>query len=424
MRYDKTNDRGFWDDEPTSPLQRIRSRMSPAGEQPYQPTRPYSPPAGRSHTGEVPVVQRRGPARPGQPRATAPRTARPAAARRAQPGLADMFADFTTKARQATSRAAQQLSARMPRPAVKGRSRKSAAGLDPVVRRLGMMVMVILLAVPVALAMRSGDAESESLRANPADLATPTEPTQAPATEATQAVVAQVVVVETPAPTAATTAPTTATTAAPATTAAAVVRTAVSTKLNPPSCRNTYKVVRGDSWSKIAKKVGVSTQAMLDANNANKRTVIMPGNKVCLASGATNTTTAPPTTAKPKPTATPTTVKKPTTTTPTPTTTRVTAPAQRREYTKDEVIQMIRDVWPDEYEEKAIQIANRESHFNPYSANSCCYGVFQINYNAHKRWLPTIGVTSAAQLFDPLINIKAAYVVFQRSGNTFKPWGG
>lgn len=133
-------------------------------------------------------------------------------------------------------------------------------------------------------------------------------------------------------------------------------------------------MVRGDSWSKIAKKVGVSTQSMLDANNANKRTVIMPGNKVCLASGATNTTTAPPTTAK-KPTPTPTTVKKPNTTTPTPTTTRVTAPAQRREYTKDEVIQMIRDVWPDEFEDKAIQIANRESHYNPYAANSCCYGV-------------------------------------------------
>ena len=106
-----------------------------------------------------------------------------------------------------------------------------------------------------------------------------------------------------------------------------------------------------------------------------------------------------------------------------PTTTRVTAPAQRREYTKDEVIQMIRDVWPDEFEDKAIQIANRESHYNPYAVNSCCYGVFQINYNAHKPWLPTIGVTSATQLFDPSVNVHAAYVIYQRSGS-FRPWGG
>ena len=51
--------------------------------------------------------------------------------------------------------------------------------------------------------------------------------------------------------------------------------------------------------------------------------------------------------------------------------------------------QIIRDVWPDDLEEEAIRIATRESNLIPTVKNYCCYGLFQIYYNAHRTWLAT-----------------------------------
>ena len=285
--------------------------------------------------------------------------------------------------------------------------------LDPLVRRLGTLVAMIVLAVPVALALRTGSAEGESLRPADAPLATgvgveSTEPATTPAT-------LPVTVAATEPP--ATTSPPTAAVTPVATPAATTPAPAAApvTARPAPVCVLTYVVVKGDSWSRIGGKVGVSTGAMMAANNATARTLLLPGKTVCLPAGATPTTVAPPTTA-PRPT--------PTTTKPAPApTTPPTVPPTRPTYTNAQVIQMIRDVWPDNLEQHAIEIAYRESRYNPYAVNSCCYGVFQINYNAHKPWLPTIGVTSAAQLFDPRVNVQAAYVIYQRSGS-FRPWGG
>jgi hypothetical protein len=85
---------------------------------------------------------------------------------------------------------------------------------------------------------------------------------------------------------------------------------------------------------------------------------------------------------------------------------------------------MIREIWPDELEEKALQIAFRESRYQATAYNGwCCYGVFQIHWNAHKGWLAGIGVTSSQQLLDARTNIQIAYTIYQRAGG-WGPWGG
>jgi LysM repeat protein len=279
--------------------------------------------------------------------------------------------------------------------------------------RLATLAGIIALAVPVALAVRGGDARSESLA--PAE----TRPDAVPATIApTPSDATTSAATTSPATTAPPTAAPTVTTAAPVTTqAAAPATTAARRRL---ACASKYTVVRGDSWSRIAGKVDVATGDMLAANDATARTLLLPGQVICLPPGATPTTTAPPATAPPttKPRVTTTTVK----TTPPPVTSPpVTSPT--RTYTKDEIVQIIREEWPDHLEEKALTIVQRESRFNPLAKNSCCYGLFQINWNAHKSWLVTIGVTSATQLLDPRVNAHAAYIVYQRSGS-FAPWGG
>lgn len=277
--------------------------------------------------------------------------------------------------------------------------------------RLVTLVGIIALAVPVALAVRGGDARSESLA--PADTWPDTVPASiapAPSTAAPT----------TAAPTAPPAAPPTAappvTTAAPATTQAAAPATTAARK--HLACASKYTVVRGDSWSRIAGKVDVATGDMLAANDATARTLLLPGQVICLPPGATPTTTAPPA---------PPTTKAPATTKPPATTVKTTTPPPNtsapRTYTKDEIVQIIREEWPDHLEEKALAIVQRESRFNPLAKNSCCYGLFQINWNAHKSWLVTIGVTSATQLLDPRVNAHAAYIVYQRSGS-FAPWGG
>lgn len=84
------------------------------------------------------------------------------------------------------------------------------------------------------------------------------------------------------------------------------------------------------------------------------------------------------------------------------------------------VEQIIRDVWPDDLEDRAVAIATRESRLIPTVRNACCFGLFQIHWTAHRGWLSTIGITSSAQLFDPETNARAALALFQRDG--WSPW--
>jgi soluble lytic murein transglycosylase-like protein len=80
-------------------------------------------------------------------------------------------------------------------------------------------------------------------------------------------------------------------------------------------------------------------------------------------------------------------------------------------------------VWPDELEDRALEIAWRESNYVPTAKNSCCYGLFQIYWSAHRSWLGGLGITSAEQLYDPATNARAALAIYERAGS-WSPWGG
>lgn len=56
----------------------------------------------------------------------------------------------------------------------------------------------------------------------------------------------------------------------------------------------TYTVLSGDSWYRIASRVGVSVTALLTVNNATTATVIHPNQVLCLPGSAVTTTTVSP----------------------------------------------------------------------------------------------------------------------------------
>ncbi len=334
--------------------------------------------------------------------------------------------------------------------AAPGEAARSFLGhVDPLIRRSGTLALVITLFIPLAMALRSGERPQEAASLQPGvgaadggaiddaqgstgagSVADATGPAagvgeadpfagidiaalpvavpvngdgnaEASASQSPAAPVAQ----SSPAELGAAT-PT-------ATTLPAATARAEQARAHRATCSNTYTVARGDAWVLIAKKVGTTTKALLAANNATRRTALYPGRTVCLPKGAAvpASTPAPTTTAKP-----------PSTTVPAaPPTTVASRPVNN--YSKAQAEQIIREVWPDDLEDHAVFIAKRESHLTPNVNNYCCYGLFQIYYSVHKKWLAQIGVTSAAQLWDPRINAYAALVLYQRAGS-FAPWGG
>ena len=152
------------------------------------------------------------------------------------------------------------------------------------------------------------------------------------------------------------------------------------------NCVATYTVKIGDSWWRIAEKNNTNLRKVLRLNKATKTTKLLVGSTVCI-----------------------------------PAPTQVAPPAQK--FTRAEIIQIIRDVWPDELEERALAIVQRESKFQPgaVSGSRCCYGLFQIYYRWHKNWLPNVGVNSAEALLNPQLNAVAAYRMYQRN-NGWGPW--
>jgi LysM repeat protein len=188
-------------------------------------------------------------------------------------------------------------------------------------------------------------------------------------------------------------------------------------------CGARYELVAGDYWIRIADASGVSLAELLEVNGASVDTTLVPGRSICLPVGAG--TPAPPTTvatpaAPPAPATTSAPRRSVTTAAPAPTTTVASRPAA---VPQSQAAAIIRDVWPDHLEERALEIAWRESNHRSNVNNFCCYGLFQIHWEAHRSWLATIGITSVSQLFDPVANANAAYVLYQRSGG-FGPWGG
>lgn len=81
---------------------------------------------------------------------------------------------------------------------------------------------------------------------------------------------------------------------------------------------------------------------------------------------------------------------------------------------------VIRDVWPDELEDHALRIAQRESNLVPTARNSCCIGLMQLNWRSHRSWMAAFGVTSADQLLDARTNAEMGYQLYLRGG--WAPW--
>ena len=211
------------------------------------------------------------------------------------------------------------------------------------------------------------------------------------------------------------------------------------------SCAIEYTVAQGDYWISIAKSSSVKLADLLVANGAKVSTALYAGRIICLptnASAPTTTVKAPTTTTKSntpnttaKPNATTATAARPkpsstnktpitvTSTTVTPTTAApsTTAAPPANTYSRSEVEQIIRNVWPDDLEEEAVRIATRESNLIPTVRNSCCYGLFQIYFNANKSSLVSWGITSASALYDPQVNAYAAYAMYLRAGG-WGPW--
>ena len=162
------------------------------------------------------------------------------------------------------------------------------------------------------------------------------------------------------------------------------------------SCTRPYVAVDNDSWSRIANKTGVTLRALLKANDATTKSMILVGDTVCLPKG---TTWKQPDTEK--------------------TGLRLVQP--KKTYSRAQAAAAIRETFPKRLQKKAIAIAQRESHLNPANWSWCCVGLFQINWWAHKSWLADMGITKASQLFDPWTNAKAALAMYKRSGG-WSPW--
>jgi LysM domain len=331
-------------------------------------------------------------------------------------------------------------------------------GVDPLLARLGGLAIVTTLLIPLALGLRSHDESPSAVDVTNAvvTMAAPVD-TTALSTAAAQTVAPDTVAstsAASSAPVAVPTVPSPApTTSAPATIAvdqSAELNTAPNTAepntggVTTPavadeaadrqqSCAVDYEVVQGDFWIRLADASGLPLDEILDANDATVDTPLFPGATICLPEGAT--VPAPPTTAAPTtapattapattapattmPAAPPATTKPVTTAAP-PTTGKpvVTYPT----ISAASAAQIIRDVWPDELEGRAIEIATRESTLVVTAKNSCCYGLFQINWEPHKAWLGGLGITSPDQLFDGATNAKAAFALYQRSGG-WGPW--
>lgn len=280
--------------------------------------------------------------------------------------------------------------------------------IDPLLRKAGLLALAIGLLVPVALSVRGGGA---SVPSGGATVAYGSAPVAADATVAATGDTIDYPMVgpleSTELPTITPQGDSSASTDAdqPAPPARAE---STSTRV---SCASRYDVRSGDSWSLIASRASVTLDRLLAANSATASTVILVGEQICLppeakVSALTSAGSAGTTATKTSVSAPPTTL----------------APAPANTYSREQVIRIIREEWPDHLEDTAIMIADRESHLNPSAQNWCCVGLFQIYWTVHDVWLAALGITNRSQMFDPRTSARAGYALYLRS-NSFRPWG-
>ena len=180
-------------------------------------------------------------------------------------------------------------------------------------------------------------------------------------------------------------------------------------------CGLDYVVQSGDSWYGIASRAGVKAGPLAAVNGKTLSSPLKVGQTICLPDGArrpapTTTTTRPPQSSGSSGSSGSSSNDM-----------RQIPYDPTRTYSRAEVEQIVRDVWPDELENDALYVVQRESRFNPVARNWCCLGLFQINWSAHKRWLANYGVTDPTQLLDPHVNARMGLVTWQRSGS-WRPW--
>ena len=264
----------------------------------------------------------------------------------------------------------------------------------PLARRLGVVAVAVALCIPVARAL--GDNSPAPVPGGAGAVAV-LEPGREPEPTTTVATLPVAAVPESTPEPVATLAP------APQVVEAKVV---VQPEVKTPQCGAKFTVQLGDSWSLLADYAGVGTRELLQVNKANARTVIVPGDELCVPSGARMRRPAPVATAQPARRAS---SPKP----------LVVVAAKR--FTAAQSTQIIRDVFPDALEKRALEIVQRESHTNAAAYNFCCYGLFQIHFQAHKSWLATMGVTNPSQLLDAGTNARAALTLYKRS-NSWAAW--
>ena len=159
------------------------------------------------------------------------------------------------------------------------------------------------------------------------------------------------------------------------------------------SCTKTYTAVAGDSWWRIASKTKVTLKQLLTANKAKSSTPIMVGDVLCLPKTAVTRDRARALDLAP--------------------------PVKR--HTRAAAEKVIREIFPDRLEKRALAIARRESKLNAASWNWCCIGLFQINWWSHRSWLAEMGITEPEQLLNARTNAEVALVIYRRSGGC-GPW--
>jgi hypothetical protein len=160
--------------------------------------------------------------------------------------------------------------------------------------------------------------------------------------------------------------------------------------ISAASCTQYHSARPNDSWTRLAARFKTSLPELLALNNATTRTALFVGDRVCISSQPA-----------------------------------VATPSSTEQFTRKQLKAIIRDVWPDDLEETALFVAQRESNFvNSVvgGKGGCCLGLFQIYWSVHRSWLASNGVTTADQLLDPRTNAEAALALYRRSGNSWRPW--
>lgn len=307
------------------------------------------------------------------------------------------------------------------------RTRGSSFRIDPFVSRVVLILVAFALVVPVAWSTRRTADDTSAISRSQAALVTsvsgdiaPNELNELASTATSQLPsVAPSSLPESSNPEVSTEEPTERVSTKVATTVKSETLTSApvtNTSAAPSTltCGSSYVVRAGDSWTLIADRASIPTRTLLEHNEAAARDTLYPADELCLPQGVRvvipATTIAPSTTSAPPITAAPTTT--------------VAIPPSP---SNSEIERIIRAIWPDDLEERALKIAWRESNYQADADNGwCCVGLFQIYWTVHQTWLRSIGVTSRDQLFAAEVNTRAALTLYERSlterGDGWDPW--